>query len=114
MGLCSIQTALGNNGMWLEATNCAIGVWEKVITEKLAPKQVYVELMVVSNNTIVFYPETSLLKQTMKKMRRKRKHHPSQKGSKQRVMKDLIQQQCMLQNNQKWQMSLFCEPYLLF
>ena len=35
-------------------------------------------------------------------------------ASKQRVMTDLIQRQCMLQNNQKWQMSLHCKPYLLF
>ena len=90
---------LDNDGMWLEATNCAIGVWEEVIMEKLAPKRGYVESMAVKNRTIVFYTEASLLEQTMKKMKRKRKHHPSQKGSKQRVMKDLIQRQCMLQNN---------------
>ena len=92
---------LDKDGMWLEAINCAIGVWEEVIMEKLAPKRGYVESMVVKNHTIVFYTETSLLEQRMKKMRRKRKHHPSHEGSKQRVMRDLIQQQCMLQNNQK-------------
>ena len=100
--------------MWLEATNCAIGVLDEVIMKKLARKRGYVETMVVKNHTIVFYTKTSLLEQTMKKMRRKRKDHPSQKRSKQRVMKDLIQRQCMLQNNQKWRMSLFCKPYLLF
>ena len=40
--------------MWLEATNCDIGVWEEVIMEKLAPKRGYVESMVVKNHTIVF------------------------------------------------------------
>ena len=96
--------------MWLEATNCAIGVWKEFIMEKLAPKRV--NGFKESHNHL--YTETSLLEQTMKKMRRKGKHHLSQKGSKQRVIKDLIKRQCMLQNNQKWQMSLFCEPYLSF
>ena len=59
--------------MWLEATNCAIDVWEKVIMENIAPKQGYVESMAVKHHTVVFYTETSLLEQTMKKMRRKRK-----------------------------------------
>ena len=59
--------------MWLEATNCAIDVWEKVIMENIAPKQGCVESMAVKNHTVVFYTETSLLEQTMKKMRRKRK-----------------------------------------
>ena len=72
---------LDKDGMWLEALNCAIGVWEKVIMEKLAPKRGYVQSMVVKNHIIVFYTETSLLEQTIKKKRRKRKHHPSQKGA---------------------------------
>ena len=59
--------------------------------EKLAPKRVYVESMVVKKHRIGFYTETSFLEQTMKKMRRKRKHHPSQKRSKGRLMRDLIQ-----------------------
>ena len=64
---------LDKDRMWLEATNCAIDVWEKVIMENIAPKQGYVESMAVKNHTVVFYTETSLLEQTMKKMRRKRK-----------------------------------------
>ena len=83
---------LDKDEMCLEATNCAIGAWEDVIMEKLAPKRGYVESKVVKNHTIVFYyTDTSLLEQTIKKMRRERKHHPSQNCSKQRVMKDLIQ-----------------------
>ena len=68
--------------MWLEAINCAVGIWEEVIMEKLATKRGYVESMVVKNHTIVFYKKTSLLEQTMTKMRRKRNHHPSQNGGK--------------------------------
>ena len=37
---------LGKDGMWLEATHCAMGVWEEVIMETLAPKRGYVESMV--------------------------------------------------------------------
>ena len=82
--------------------------------EKLAPECEYVESMVEKNRTIVFYTETSFLVQTMKKLRRKRRHQPSQKGSQQRLMRVLIQQQCMLQNNRRWPMRLFYKPYQSF
>ena len=49
---------------------------------------------------MVFCIEKILLEQTQKKLKRKRSPHPPEKGSKQREMRDLIQQKCMLQNSQ--------------
>ena len=68
--------------MWLEATNCTIGVYEKVHVEKLEPEWEYVESMIVKNHAIVFYTEKSLLEQTTKRLKRKKKQNQSQKESK--------------------------------
>ena len=56
-------------------------VSEELIMEKLSPKRRYVESMVVKYHTVVFYPEASLLEQTMKKMGRKRKHIHHRRGT---------------------------------
>ena len=64
--------------------------------EKPTTKRGYVESIVGKNHTIASFTEATLLQQEVKKMRRKRKHRPSQKGSKQKVMRHLIQQECML------------------